>query len=179
MKYAASLRYAGLLINASDCDYNSFRHLGLTCPNCHESVFLVAGSKRQEHEREHKNGNVSHVRESLVPPHFSHRPDKDKTELKRCEVRSARTNEVDIARSASAAKNQRIKLFNRHLWNILRMCYKLNDVEDAKRFVQEGFKLALQGYSDAVARHRYQTLIDLLVKVYRNTMWCGRRWRWI
>ena len=168
MKFAASMRYAGLLIDADDCDCNSFRNLGLTCLNCHESVFLVAGSKRQEHKREHKDGKVSHVKASSIPPHFSHRPDKDKTELERCELRSARTTEIDIARSEIAAKNQRIRLFNRHLWNILKMCYKLNDVEDAFIFVQSGFKLALQDYPEAVAQRRYQILIELLVEVYRK-----------
>lgn len=167
MRYASSLRYAGLLVAAEDCDYSSFPNLGLTCPNCHESVFLVIGSERQEHKREYKDGKVSHVRASIISPHFSHRPDKDKSELEKCELRSARTTQADIARSMSGAKNQMIKLFNRHLWNLLKLCYKLNDFDEAVAFVKDGFKLALKEYPEFAAT-RYQALVALLVNVFRQ-----------
>lgn len=67
MQLASSLRYGGLLVKAVDCDHEAYRNLGLVCPNCHESVFMV-----QEHIRYFEETDKT----VKVIQHFSHRKDK-------------------------------------------------------------------------------------------------------
>lgn len=164
MKYASSIRYGGLLIAAPDCDYESFRNLGLTCMCCHESVFLVAGYHKPQHQREY-NGKVITVAAFDAQPYFSHRPDKDKKELAGCELRSQQITDKELQRNAIASKSQRIKLFNAHLWKILKLCYKLNDFKQSEALVKNGFKLVS-------ATPVYSRLVSLLLLVYRQE--CSR-----
>ena len=171
MRYAASLRYAGLLIAAEDADYSSFRNLGLLCPNCHESVFLVGPAERQEHPREYKDGKVIQIKASKVAAYFAHRPDKEKSELERCELRSSRTNNIDIEKSLTSSRNQILKIFNRHLWNILSLCYKLNNFQDAKEFVKAGFKLVANDKSQYTStEYYYNIIIKELVEMFRGEL---------
>lgn len=46
MKYAISMYLAGTIVKSQDCDYESYRDLGLKCPYCSESVFLRRGTLR-------------------------------------------------------------------------------------------------------------------------------------
>jgi hypothetical protein len=57
MLLASSIRYGGILVEAPECDYNSFKHLGLLCPICKRSVFLVAPKMRPAHNRKIKRVN--------------------------------------------------------------------------------------------------------------------------
>jgi hypothetical protein len=41
MLEARAIYRAGNLVNAGDCDYESFKELGLICPFCDEPVFVV------------------------------------------------------------------------------------------------------------------------------------------
>lgn len=168
MEYACSIRYAGLLVNAADCDYSSFKNLGLICPNCRESVFLVAGSCRAEHERKIKEGKSVSVKSCQVSPYFGHRPEKIRAEVEKCELKSASITSLDISRSLASSRNQLLRIFNQRLWSILQLCYKLEDFEAVKKFVQSGFQLALSPSLEQVWENRYQTLIDLLIQVYKQ-----------
>lgn len=129
MQLASSIRYAGLLINASDCNYEDYKNLGLVCPNCHESVFLIQG-----HDRHYKSSKTS-----VVAAHFNHREDKNKDAIALCELRVKQINPAEIKRRENASRNQRLRLFNRHLWNILTTCYKLDNFAQRQELVHEGF----------------------------------------
>ena len=131
MQYAASIKYGGLLVNASECDYEAFRNLGLTCPHCHESVFLVQG-----HERHYKKTSKT----TEVASHFCHRPDKNQDAIALCELRVRQITSTEIGRRETKSKNQRLQLFNRHLWNILLTCYKLKHFEEKKQSLDSGFR---------------------------------------
>lgn len=152
MQYASSIKYGGLLIAAEDCNYNSYRSLALICPFCKESIFLVSG-----HERHY----VKIDKITNVISHFSHRSDKDKQEVKQCEFRSAKISQSDITERETVAKNQRLKLFNRHLWNIFRLCYKLDNFEETEQFVERSFKSV--PLISPIGNQ--QTFVDLLSKV--------------
>jgi hypothetical protein len=58
---ASSIRFGGLLVEASDCDYTSFKHLGLLCPICKRSVFLVGAKQRATHTRKNKAGDFRNL----------------------------------------------------------------------------------------------------------------------
>jgi hypothetical protein len=79
MKFAASMRYGGELVEASECNYDDYKHLGLLCPECKSSVFLVAGSMRS---RKEKTFDVS--------AHFSHFKNVAPTLVQKCELRVAK-----------------------------------------------------------------------------------------
>lgn len=140
MQHAASIKYGGLLVNASECDYEAFRNLGLTCPHCHESVFLVQG-----HERHYQK--TSKVTE--VASHFCHRPDKNQDAIALCELRSRQITSTEIQKRETRSKNQRLQLFNRHLWNILLTCYKLKNFENKQQSLDSGFRSVCK--SEAIA----------------------------
>lgn len=129
MQLASSIRYGGLLVNACDCNYEDYKNLGLVCPNCHESVFLTQG-----HERHYKS-----TKTSTVTAHFNHRQEKSAQAIALCELRVKQISPAEIKRRESASRNQRLRLFNRHLWNILQTCYKLDYFAQRQKSVEEGF----------------------------------------
>lgn len=129
MQLASSIRYGGLLVNASDCNYTDYKNLGLVCPNCHESVFLI-----QEHDRHYKSSKIS-----TVAAHFNHRQEKSAQAIALCELRVKQISAAEIKRRENASRHQRLRLFNRHLWNILTTCYKLENFAQRQQLVEEGF----------------------------------------
>lgn len=107
MKLAESIRYGGQLIDASDCDYESYKKLGLLCPECKNPIFL-----RAKHERVVKN------KIALVEPSFCHFKAVDAAQVLRCENRVKNYNAKDIQKRAVSARNQRLKLLQRWFWTI-------------------------------------------------------------
>lgn len=109
MRYAASIRYGGQLISSDCADYNSYKHLGLVCPECKNPVFL-----RAEHARTApKSGEVIKVRQS-----FAHFKAQDPSQILACENRVAAYNRLELERRARQARNQRLKLLQRWFWDI-------------------------------------------------------------
>lgn len=155
MQYASSIKYGGLLVAANDCDYEAYKNLGLVCPCCHESVFLTAG-----HERYYNASN----KKTTVVSHFSHRPDKDKKEVERCKLRIAQITSADITKNENVSRNQRLKLFNRHLWSLLNLCYKLNNFDESSIFINKGFNLIAENNTQAQAIFR--AFNDLLTTIF-------------
>lgn len=109
MKYASSIRYGGQLISAEDADYNSYKHLGLVCPECKNPVFVRAGHTRTAH----KSGESIKVGQS-----FAHFKAQDPTQILACENRVAAYNRDDLERRVCQARNQRLKLLQRWFWDI-------------------------------------------------------------
>ena len=109
MKLAASIRYGGELVSASEVDYQAYRHLGLICPHCNDPVFLAAA-----HERHLAKGAVSQV-----PAQFRHFKASDPVLVKICSARVEQYDQKEIARRATIARNQRLKFLQRWFWNIM------------------------------------------------------------
>lgn len=99
MRFAASIRYGGQLIESGDVDYNDYKRLGLVCPECKSAVFL-----RKESER--------------ASAHFAHFKASDPGLAKECELRVSRYSQEILERKATQAKNQRLKLLQRWFWDI-------------------------------------------------------------
>jgi len=77
MLTASSIRYGEMLVDAAECDYTSFKHLGLLCPICKRSVFLVKEAVRSATQRKKKDGSTCEVKGSNVVSYFAHHPEID------------------------------------------------------------------------------------------------------
>jgi hypothetical protein len=135
---ASSIRYGGLLVDASECSYESFKQLGLLCPICKRPVFLVQEACREAHTRKLKTGISTAVKESSVPAHFSHFQDVSKEEIEQCELKSSKITQVQREVIASKARGQRLKVLQRRLWQMLKTSFRL--------FYSEGTDELLQNY---------------------------------
>ncbi|KJH69623.1 hypothetical protein [Aliterella atlantica] len=157
MQLASSIRYGGIFVKAADCDYEAYRNLGLICPNCHESVFLV-----QQHDRHY----TKTTKVTSVAAHFNHRPDKSTDAMQECELRVKQITPAEIERRENASRSQRLRLFNRHLWNILQTCYKLKTFDESVILLKSGFKLVAENPNQAQAI--FQVYIELLTTIFVN-----------
>lgn len=95
-------------MEAAECDYESYRDKGTICPYCGSAVHLRSSSLRVFH------GKQVHVNAYFA--HFKTGPETDA-----CEARSTGPRST-IEREAmrATARNQRLKLFNSRLWDMLR-----------------------------------------------------------
>lgn len=118
MKYAIAMYRAGFQVAADDCNHESAKKLGLICPFCKEAVFLRQGSA---YPRSGKN--------VLVSASFAHYHSDEPT-AKQCELRAVRKEGKDyLAYLDAESKNQRLKLFNDHLWAMLANQIKISRQE--------------------------------------------------
>jgi hypothetical protein len=105
---AKSMYFGGEIINASDCNYTSTRELGIVCPFCSSAVFLRSHSTREV------KGKIQ-----LVRPYFAHYPTGNGDEFD-CEKRShTKQGKERIEQVKIQARNQRLKLYNAHLWDMI------------------------------------------------------------
>jgi hypothetical protein len=108
MKSATSIYLGGEIVSASDCDFNSYKELGLLCPFCKEPVHL-----RSQHERMIKD------EKHLVQQAFIHYHNPEINSYN-CELRSQSSEgKEQIQKIQLAIRNQRLELYNRHLWEML------------------------------------------------------------
>lgn len=162
MQLSASIRYGGLLVNASDCSYEDYKNLGLVCPNCHESVFLIQG-----HDRHYSKTNKT----ITVAQHFNHRENKSAQAIALCELRVKQISAAEIKRRENASKNQRLRLFNRHLWNILTTCYKLDNFTQRQQLVEQGFiKVCLDPQIALQIKKAYTSLLSQMLAKERDRL---------
>lgn len=105
MLFCKSIYLGGEIIEPDECDYDSYAYLGLKCPFCDNAVFLV-----KPHTR-----NLA-TKEVLIPGHFSHFVGGGD-----CEAKSATSQgRQGIEAVKQLARNQRLKIYNRRLWQLLR-----------------------------------------------------------
>lgn len=105
MKICASIRFGGQLIEATDCDYDSYQKYGTICPECKNSVFLVKATARTIGDK-----SID------VAAHFSHF--KANKELgQTCELRINNYTQIEIEKAKSIARNQRFKFFQTWFWD--------------------------------------------------------------
>jgi hypothetical protein len=110
MKYAAAMKYGGELVEAKDCDYDSFKELVPLCPNCKEPVFLRIGGDRTS-----PKGKAYQI-----GPHWCHFKGVSVEQAAGCELRVNNYSEKDRAKIAAQAKGQRLKLLQRWFWEVFR-----------------------------------------------------------
>ena len=102
----------GSLIESSEATHETCKRLGLVCPLCSESVFFRAGYTRT---LTLKNGEIK-IQE--VEPIFSHYKTEQSTDYN-CENRIVtKAGREQIEKFQIEAKNQRLKLYNKHLWKM-------------------------------------------------------------
>jgi len=112
MRYAVSMYRAGMTVPAESCDYDSAKVLGLVCPFCSQALFWRTGNA---HDRQTKTG----TRLVSVAPAFCHYKSDDPL-ADDCELRSQRPEGQEyIQRLEIESRNQRLKLFNDHLWGMV------------------------------------------------------------
>jgi len=110
MKSASAMKYGGELVDAVDCDYDSFKELIPLCPNCKEPVFLRTGG-----QRESVKGKAYQI-----GPHWSHFKGISKEQVAGCELRVNGYTEQDRAKIAAQARGQRLKLLQRWFWQVFK-----------------------------------------------------------
>lgn len=132
MKYAASIRYGGQLIDVLDCDHNSYKHLGLLCPECKNPVFLREGHMRTAP----KSKEVIKVEAA-----FAHFRAQDPAQVLACENRVAGYDRRELERKALVARNQRLKLLQRWFWEIfwqrLELDQNFQNAEEIEKFQRD------------------------------------------
>lgn len=156
MKYAKSILRGGEIINASACDYESTKLLGLVCPFCSQAVFFRSGSFYTR-----KGKQIS------SPESFSHYHSEDLLATdKDCELRSSRPEgEEYLQRLKIEAKNQRLSLFNKRLWLIVKSSYSVNSLREVdKAFKKEWLQTTSIQCHKELARDLslYQTELEQL-----------------
>ena len=114
MWLAKSIKYGGQLIKASECDYESYKELGLICPECNNLVFLNKG-----YSTTNKHGTKINV-----PPHFNHFK-QDLEVAEKCELRVKQYSEREIKKALKEARNQRYKFFQKWFWDCLHRVNKI------------------------------------------------------
>ena len=168
MKEAQSMRYGGLFVQASECDYTSFKHQGLLCPCCKKTVFLVAGSERSPHQRTLKDGSVREVKQAKIEAYFAHHPDTEKSSVEACELRSTQITQAQKALIAAQARGQRQKALQAHCWKILKTSIKLADIDTTPKLLYAFWERATSHYrEEKAAKRMYQLLISNLCDQFR------------
>ncbi len=141
MDKCLSMYLGNILVYANDpgIDYNSYRDLGLICPFCHEPVFYRQGGVKV------KNG-----KQVIYQPAFVHFPSKDLRDFKECELRCISPEWKGYLKTLTKdAKNQRLRLFNRRFWEMIR--------ENFPEYPEKPRKVVLKHFSE-----------DAYYECYRN-----------
>lgn len=114
MKQAKSMYLGGEIVRAIDCDFSSSKNLGIVCPYCSEAVFLRSGGMRDQTLR---NGQK---KTQIVNPYFAHYAGGSYNAFE-CENRSMSAEGRERLRTiAIEARNQRLDLYNRRLWEMFK-----------------------------------------------------------
>lgn len=115
MRYAKSLKFMGILIDAVDATYTSYLDWRLVCPICGQPVFKVGGASRKPHMRKcPKSGKTVAVRGCEVAPAFSHFTTEGD-----CESIVRRIASAEKARAIFVARGQMRALFDKKFLSLL------------------------------------------------------------
>jgi hypothetical protein len=168
MKTASSIRYGGMLVDADECDYDSFKNLGLLCPICKRTVFLVQKSTRSASQRKIKDGTKIDVRSAEIPAYFAHHPEVDKDTVNDCELRSKQITAIQRLHLETKAHNQRRKIMQSHFWKILKTSYELSDpVVDMIPIIIKEQWIRQHPFSERRSIFHLQEFINLFIKTAR------------
>jgi hypothetical protein len=115
MKYATAIALGGEVIKPEQCNYESYKKLGLICPFCKNGVYVVAETTRDAHQRILKSGKIVKVPMQIVSGHFAHFVGVSE----QCEVRSKKIRSEQLQQWNNKSKQQREKIMQRKLWSML------------------------------------------------------------
>lgn len=116
MRYAKSLLY-GIIVDASNSNYRDYVNWQIRCPKCGEPVYLIGGSKRQEHARlAPKSKQIVLVKSADISPSFAHF--KGLAD-ERCENFSNQINQNYINSFYKSNREQRLKIYNSRFLEIV------------------------------------------------------------
>lgn len=162
MRYASSLLYGGMLVDAIGASYQDYSRLLLRCPFCGEAVFLSAASHRSSHTRiAPKSNKVVTVKECDVAASFAHFPGVAASD---CELKSAKIKQYDISRSIARSRNQRLKFFQNYFWSIVS-----GRTEDMELYTVESvIKKANPFLSTSMVKNLASNLTNDCVKRFRD-----------
>lgn len=152
---AKSIYLGGSIIESFNCDYDSYKELGLTCPFCNSAVHLRKGSIRTIE----KSGKVYSTR-----PYFSHYSTSKENEflLNECERRvQTKEGRQVIEGLKIESKQQKLIFFQNHLLDIFTKTYDVTKSELRKADKAIGRKhLAL--YSGRINKNFYHNCVSEL-----------------
>lgn len=159
MRYASSLLYGGMLVDAVNADYKDYSRLLLRCPFCGEAVHLSQGAKRPEHARlAPKSKGIVLVKESEIPAHFTHFSGVKQ----RCEMRAKSVTQKDIDRKKVKSKNQRLKIFQQRFWQIV-----IEGNEDKIITLKESIRKANNLLSDELIEDMRQEITEHIISEFK------------
>ncbi|MGL4947086.1 MAG: hypothetical protein ACRC4X_05410 [Cetobacterium sp.] len=108
MQEAISMYLGGEIIDASVCNYNSYKELGLKCPYCQAAVFLRSNTEYVYNDKT--------VKRSSCFSHFK----RDENQGLVCEARAqTKEGKEHIQRINLKNQNQRFELYNKYFAEIL------------------------------------------------------------
>jgi hypothetical protein len=125
MQIAKAIRWGGMPVDATECDYSTFLNDGLLCPICNGTVFLVSSSTRESHKRKLKNGDTREVKQAQIPAHFSHHK-ADKIRNEECELRAAKITPVQRQQMYAQARGQVANKFRHKFWGMVKTSVKVS-----------------------------------------------------
>lgn len=172
MKQALSARYGGLLVDAHECDYLSFKHLHLLCPNCKKSVFLVGEKHIEPHTRKIKRDGeekIVQVKGSEVSSYFAHHPDVSASAVEACELRVRSMSEGEKLAIKAQSRRQLVKVLHSHFWKILNSP-TADDVVEHERNIKliRSYWVKASVKNKYAAERLYELLIDNLERYLKQ-----------
>lgn len=139
--------FGGEIIKASDCNYQSSRELGIVCPFCSSAVFLRSQSTREV------KGKIQ-----LVRPYFAHYPTGNPDNWD-CDNRShTKQGREEIEQIKIQARNQRLKLYNAHLWEMFAESHGITHAQLNK--VRSVFGERWCETTSVLVRHEWRLCLD-------------------
>jgi hypothetical protein len=173
MLQARSLRFGGLLVQAAECDYNSFIEQGLRCPICGGTVFLVRATSRGPYQRKTRAGDLTSVSGSEVVAHFSHHSGTA-MEIANCEMRSARLTQVQVAKIKAEARGQIARIFRQKFFGMVMTSAKLDPyAADVGEILDDLWQQA-SIKQPLATRAMLELLVDMLAKDFATQADCAR-----
>lgn len=125
MRFASSLLYGGMLVDAENADYQDYKRLLLRCPICGKEVHLVREKSRPAHKRvTPKSKRIVEVKASTAAACFSH---FDGIVDDRCQRKIASFSRKDIERRQTASRGQRLRFFQRRFWECIAFSHQVEN----------------------------------------------------
>jgi hypothetical protein len=172
MKQALSARYGGLLVDAHECDYLSFKHLHLLCPNCKKTVFLVGEKQLPAHTRKLKKDGeekIIQVKGSEVGSYFAHHPDVSASAVEACELRVRSMSEIEKVRIKTESKRQLVKTLQAHFWKILKSNPYIDNLDHASGLMRNlWIECCFKRDRNASCR-MYRLLLDRIAQQFKHS----------
>ncbi len=165
MQYASSLLYGGSLMDAANgSTYEDYKRLLLVCPHCKNPVFLVNPQECRKAHQRIRNGKTVNVKQSKqIDSYWAHFPGVDSDE---CERKAKTFSRKDRERIEANARNQRLKLFQRHFWRMFSdkcLYNELFDFNTSNGFFRDFVLGFLEQYSKTVKSDICSNVNDSLI----------------